>query len=216
MSLVLVPAGLSMGPRYRYVRPPDPTPECYEIHLGDDLVELTEIEAAVWAAAFVDAERHAKLKVNRQSLIHLLETAPKPVPPARQLVDDLIARGLLVEFDPDGDLEPVFRRHKLLPLGQGLGSTPEAPHEHRVGLANQPILSLPNSVYGLWSFSFHLPNLWEACVYYAAADEEELEPGDEPLGLTADEIARDVAQNLPLLLATCCAFLDPVVPDDLA
>jgi hypothetical protein len=68
MPTVIVPVGLSMGPRYRYVRPPDPTPECYEIHLGDDLVELTETEAAVWAAAFMDAERHAKLAVNRKTL----------------------------------------------------------------------------------------------------------------------------------------------------
>lgn len=216
MPLVIVPAGLSMGPRYRYVRPPDPVPECYEVHLGDELVELTETEATVWAAAFVDPEHHAKLKVNRKTLIHHLQTAPTPVPDAPHLVDDLITRGLLVEFDPDGDLEPVFRRHKLLPLAQGLGSTPEAPHEHRIGLAGQPILSVPNAVYGLWSFSFLLPDLWRACEYYAAADEEELEPGEEPLGLTAASIAREVAHNLPLLVATNCAFLDPVVTDEMA
>ncbi|MEV0216798.1 hypothetical protein [Micromonospora sp. NPDC050695] len=210
MSRVIIPAGLSMGPRYRYVRPADPTPECYEIHLGDDLVELTETEAAVWAASFVDAERHAKLEVNRESLIRLLETAPRPEPDAAQLVDDLIGRGLLVEFDTDGDLEPVFRRHKLLPLGQGLGSTPDEPHLHRVGLANQPILALPNSVYGLWSFSFQSNSLWDACDYYARADHEELEEGEEPLGLTTGGIAREVAVNLPLMISTSCGFLDTV------
>ncbi|MFY1703632.1 hypothetical protein ACN28G_18145 [Micromonospora sp. WMMA1923] len=210
MPRVIVPAGLTMGPRYRYVRPPDPIPECYEIHLGDDLVELTETEAAVWAAAFHDAERHAKLEVNRESLIRFLETAPKPEPKATTLVDSLIARGLLVEFDTDANLEPVFSRHKLFPSGQGLGSTAEEPHLHRVGLANQPILTLPNDVYGLWSFSNQSANLWAACVYYAAADEEEIEEGEEPLGLTDAEIARDVANHLPLLVATGCAFLDPV------
>ncbi|MFK3982184.1 hypothetical protein ACI2K4_17625 [Micromonospora sp. NPDC050397] len=216
MPTVIVPVGLSMGPRYRYVRPPDPTPECYEIHLGDDLVELTETEAAVWAAAFVDAERHAKLAVNRKSLIQLVQTAPKPEPRAAEIVDTLIARGLLVEFDTEGNLEPVFRRHKLLPLAQGLGSTAEEPHLHRIGFASQPILSIPNAVYGLWSFSYHSHNLWDACAFYAAADEEELEPGEEPLGLTAEDIARDVARNLPLLIATTCAFVDPLVPNELA
>ncbi|WP_428964199.1 hypothetical protein [Micromonospora fluostatini] len=211
MPRVIVPAGLSMGPRFRYVRPPDPIPECYEIHLGDDLVELTETEAAVWAAAFVDAERHAKLQVNRESLIRLLETAPKPEPQATTLVDGLIERGLLVEFDTDGNLEPIFRRHKLLPLGQGLGSTAEAPHLHRVGLANQPILAVPNSVYGLWSFSFQSPSLWEACVYYAAADQEELMEDEEPLGMTPAEVATEVANHLPLIIATGCGFLDPVL-----
>ncbi|MGW0436703.1 hypothetical protein ACWDV4_29680 [Micromonospora sp. NPDC003197] len=212
MSSVIVPVGLSMGPRFRYVRPPDPTPECYEIHLGDDLVELTETDAAVWAAAFIDAEAHAKLKVNRKSLIRLLETAPNPEPRAAEYVDSLLNRGLLVEFDPNGNLEPVFRRHKLLPLGQGLGSTAEDPHLHRIGFANQPILALPNDVYGLWSFSYLNPNLWEACVFYAAADEEEREPHEEPLGLTAENVAQDLGNNLPLMIATSCAFLDPVVP----
>lgn len=210
MPLVIVPAGLSMGPRYRYVRPPDPTPECYEVHLGDDLVELTDIEAAVWAAAFMDPEQHAKLKVNRNTLIHRLETAPKPVPQAPHLVDDLIARGLLVEFDPDGDLEPVFRRHKLLPLAQGLGSTPEAPHEHRLGLANQPILSLPAEAYGLWSFSFLHSDLWAACVDFADESDDEAD-GLEAMGLTAEAVARDLAVHLPLMIATSTAFLDAVV-----
>ncbi|KAB1927440.1 hypothetical protein F8271_29680 [Micromonospora sp. ALFpr18c] len=209
MSRVIIPAGLSMGPRYRYVRPADPTPECYEIHLGDDLVELTETEAAVWAASFVDTERHAKLEVNRESLIRLLETAPRPEPDAAQLVDDLIGRGLLVEFDTDGDLEPVFRRHKLLPLGQGLGSTPDEPHLHRVGLANQPILALPNDVYLQWSFSYLHSSLWDACVYYAD-DSEHIAEGGDPLGVTPHSLAREIAGNVPLLVATGCGFIDPV------
>jgi hypothetical protein len=210
MPTVIVPVGLSMGPRFRYVRPPDPTPECYEIHLGDDLVELTETEAAVWAAAFVDAERHAQLQVNRESLIRLLKDVPRPDPRAPEIVDDLLQRGLLVEFDPDGDLEPVFRRHKLLPLGQGLGATAEAPHLHRIGFANQPVLGVPVDVYGLWSFSFRDLHLWQACALYAD-DAENVEDGDEPMEMTPQQVARDVSVHLPLMIATSCAFLDPVV-----
>ncbi|RKR87122.1 hypothetical protein BDK92_1395 [Micromonospora pisi] len=210
MPTVIVPVGLSMGPRYRYVRPPDPTPECYEIHLGDDLVELDETEAAVWAAAFVDAERHAKLAINRKSLIQLVQTAPKPEPRAAEIVDDLIARGLLVEFDPEGDLEPVFRRHKLLPLGQGLGSTPDEPHLHRIGFANQPILAVPNDTYGIWSFSFLHHDLWAACVDLADESEEEAE-GEEVQGLTPEGVAQEFAMQLPMLVSTSCAFLDRLV-----
>jgi hypothetical protein len=210
MPRVIVPVGLSMGPRFRYVRPPDPVPECYEVHLGDDLVELTENEAAVWAAAFVDAERHAELKVNRDSLIQFLASVPRSEPRAAAIVDGVIGRGLLVEFDTDGDLEPVFSRHKLLPLGQGLGSTAEDPHLHRIGFANQPVLALPNAVYGLWSFSYRDTNLWQACARYAATDETERGPDEEALGLTPENIARDVALNLPMMIATSCAFLDPV------
>ncbi|TDC38847.1 hypothetical protein [Micromonospora sp. KC213] len=208
MPRVIVPAGLSMGPRYRYVRPPDPTPECYEIHLGDDLVELTETEAAVWAAAFVDAERHAKLDVNRESLIRLLETAPQPEPQAAEIIDNLIGRGLLVEFDTDGDLEPVFRRHKLLPLGEGLGSTPDEPHLHRIGHSGQPKVAVPVDVYGLWSFSYRDADLWKACVLYAD-DTENVEEGDEPMEQTPTQVAQDLAIYLPLLIAVSCAYLDP-------
>ncbi|WFE20933.1 hypothetical protein O7621_24175 [Solwaraspora sp. WMMD937] len=209
MSTVIVPAGLSMGPRYRYVRPPDPNPECYEVHLGDDLVELTETEAAVWAAAFLYPDQHAKLTVNRNSLVRMLETAPKPEPHAARYVDDLIARGLLVEFDPDGDLQPVFSRHKLLPLAQGLGATPEAPHQHRIGIGDHALVALPVDVYGLWSFSYRDENLWRACVLYAD-DSENIEDGDKPMSMTPSQVARDIAGHLPLLIAAGCAFLDPV------
>ncbi|MEV4628440.1 hypothetical protein AB0J90_19440 [Micromonospora sp. NPDC049523] len=210
MPTVIVPVGLSMGPRYRYVRPPDPTPECYEIHLGDDLVELTETEAAVWAAAFVDAERHAKLAVNRKSLIQLVQSAPKPEPRAAEIVEGLIARGLLVEFDPEGNLEPVFRRHKLLPLGEGLGSTPDEPHLHRIGHQGQAKVALPIQVFSQWSYAFLHANLWHACAFYAD-ESEEAAAGEELLNLTPQSVARDTALNLPMMISTSCAFLDPVV-----
>ncbi|HEX8346165.1 MAG TPA: hypothetical protein VF657_15705 [Actinoplanes sp.] len=207
MAHVIVPVGLSMGPRYRYVRPPDPTPECYEIHLGDDLVELTETEAAVWGASFVDAEKHSKLEVNRDSLIRLLTTAPQPVDGAETIVDDLLTRGLLLEFDTDGDLQPAFSRHKLLPLGQGLGSTAEDPHLHRIGFANQPLMMVPVDVYGLWAFSFRDADLWTACELYADDSEDDLE-GAEPRNMTAKAVAVDFAQHVPLMVAASCAFLD--------
>ena len=210
MSTVIVPAGLSMGPRYRYVRPPDPTPECYEVHLGDDLVELNETEAAVWAAAFLYPDQHAKLAVNRDSLVRMLETAPKPEPQAARYVDDLIARGLLVEFDPDGNLQPVFSRHKLLPLAQGLGTTPEEPDLHRIGIGDKAAVAVPIQVYTQWSYAFLHANLWDACAFYADQSEEEA-AGEKLLELTAAGGARDVAINLPMMVVTGCAFLDPVV-----
>jgi hypothetical protein len=207
MAHVIVPVGLSMGPRYRYVRPPDPAPECYEIHLGDDLVELTETEAAVWAAAFVDAERHAKLEVDRGSLIRLLGTAPKPVDGAEAVVDDLLTRGLLLELDTDGDLQPAFSRHKLLPLAEGLGSTAEEPHLHRIGHDGRAKVAVPNVVYMQWSFAMLHADLWSACAYYAD-DSEHTADGGADLSLSPHSVARDVAVNLPMMIATSCACLD--------
>ena len=62
----------------------------------------------------------------------------------------------------------------------------------------------------MWAFSFLHANLWEACAYVANAGREELEEGEQPMGLTADRVAREVAVNLPMMIATQCAFLDPV------
>lgn len=209
MPRVIVPVGLSMGPRYRYVRPPDPTPECYEVHLGDDLIELNETEAVVWAAAFVDSEQHAKLAVDRRSLVQLVSTAPTPVADAEAVVDDLTARGLLVEFDTEADLEPVFRGHKLLPLGEGLGSTAEDPHLHRIGHEGRAKVAVSNAVFVQWSYSMLHPNLWEACAYYAD-DADHVEAGGKELDLTPQKVAQDVAIALPVMIAAQCAFLDPV------
>jgi hypothetical protein len=113
----------------------------------------------------------------------------------------------LVEFDTDGDLQPVFSRHKLLPLGQGLGSTAEDPHLHRIGFGDQPLVMVPVDVYGLWAFSFRDANLWTACELYAD-DSEDMDRGDEPSNLTAGGTAADLATHIPLMVAASCAFLD--------
>jgi hypothetical protein len=136
------------------------------------------------------------LAVNRESLVDVLEHAPVPGPAS--VVADLVERGLLVEFDTEGDLAPVFAGHRLFPLARGLGGTPEAPDEHRIGPAGRPVLAVGSTVYGLWSFSFLNDSLWAACAYYAEGD----------AGLTAAGIAAEIAEHLPLLLVTGCAFLD--------
>ena len=211
MSRVVVPVGFNMGAQHRYVRPPDPQPECFEVHLGADVVELEEDEASVYAFAFLDVGRHARLEHTRDWLVRALSTAPRPQQNAERLVTSLLDRGLLVEFDPDGPLEDVFGRYRLFPTGEGMGTTPERPDHHRVGQLGNPLLTLPNTAYTMWAFSFLHANLWKACEYLAAADREDLEEGEEPLGLTPDGIAREVAANLPAIVATRSAFIDPAV-----
>ncbi|WP_020637988.1 hypothetical protein [Salinispora arenicola] len=208
-SKVIVPAGFSLGPQHRYVRPADPTPESWEVHLGGDILELSEAEVGVYGTAFLHIEDHSQLKVNRARLIQELRTAPHPQPDAQRLVDRLIDRGLLLEFDPEGPLEELFRRYRLFPTAEGMGSTPEEPEYHRMGHGNRPLVAVHNDAYVMWAFSFLHANLWEACAYFAKADQEELEEGEQPIGLTADRVAREVAVNLPMMIATQCAFLDP-------
>ena len=65
MPRVIVPVGFSLGPQHRYVRPADPEPEFFEVHLGGDMVELDADEMSVYGFAFLDVAGHAKLKVTR-------------------------------------------------------------------------------------------------------------------------------------------------------
>lgn len=211
MTRIVVPVGFNLGARHRYVDPPEPQPDSYEIHLGVDIIELDEDEAAVYAFAYLDVERHAKLKVTRDWLVQTLLTAPKPQADAERLVTSLIGRGLLLEFDPDGPLETVFSRYRLFPTAEGMGTTAEEPDFHRMGHLGRPLVAVPNDTYMMWAFSFVHANLWEACAYYARADVEELEVGEEPIGLTAEGVARQVALNLPMMITTQSAFLDPAV-----
>jgi hypothetical protein len=210
MPRIVVPVGFNLGARHRYVSPPDPQPDSYEIHLGAEIVELAADEAAAYAFAFLDVERHATLKVTREWLIQAMRTAPQPQPDAERLVNGLVDRGLLLEFDPDGPLESVFRRYRLFPTAEGMGTTAEEPEYYRMGHLGQPLVAVPNDTYMMWAFSYLHPNLWEACAYYAKADVEELEEGEEPIGLTAEGIARQVATNLPMMVTTLCAYVDPV------
>ncbi|MEN3613861.1 hypothetical protein AAH979_30455 [Plantactinospora sp. ZYX-F-223] len=206
MARVIVPVGFSLGPQHRYVRPADPEPESWEVHLGGDMVDLNDAEIGVYGAAFLDVEGHSNLRVNRDWLVQSLLTAPKPQADAEGLVTGLLERGLLLEFDPEGPLEEVFRRYRLFPTAEGMGTTPEEPEYHRMGHHNKALVAVHNTTYTMWAFSFLHPNLWTACEYLAAVDE-----GEEPSGLTASQVAREVALNLPMMIATQCAFLDPVV-----
>ncbi|MEU0549541.1 hypothetical protein [Micromonospora sp. NPDC005979] len=210
MPRVIIPVGFSLGPQHRYVRPADPMPESWEVHLGGDMLELTEDEVGVYGAAFLDVEGHSKLQVDRDRLIKALVTAPKPQPNAARIVDRLIGRGLLLEFDPEGPLEDLFRRYRLFPTAEGMGSTPEEPEYHRMGHQDRALLAVHNTPYTMWAFSFLHPNLWAACEYLSAADEADSRADDETRPEPAG-VAREVALNLPMMVATQCAFLDPVV-----
>lgn len=113
MPTVIVPVGLNLGPSYRYVNPPDPNPEYWEVRLGNDSEELTDKEFQIWGRAFLDPERHSRLEVTRDALQLDVLTATTGVINPGPIIDRLLDRKLLIEFDPDGDLEKPFRRLTL-------------------------------------------------------------------------------------------------------
>jgi hypothetical protein len=208
MPTVIVPVGLNLGPSYRYVTPPDPNPEYWEVRLGNDSEELTDEEFQVWGRAFLDPERHARLEVNRETLQRdVIAAGSGPTNPGL-VIDRLLDRGLLAEFDPDGELEKAFRRIKLYPLAEGMGNTPDEPDRRLIGHNGQAHVKVNYTVYGMWAYSSTVGSLWEACVDFEAGAREQRQAAEDIDEATAGEVASEIARTLPMLIASGCAFLD--------
>lgn len=209
-SPVIVPVGLRLGYEYFDVDPARFDEEELRVHFGDQLLELPDDEAAAWTAAFADPVRHARNEVTRDWLERKLRSNPAVADPAA-VVDRLLEQGLLVEFDPvAGPLEELFGSVQLYPLGDGLGNSPDDPRLYRIGDRGETRLAVPPEVYAIWSYSLTGRTLWSACADLAEGYDEDLQPGEEPAGFTAEEFARDVAAVLPALIASRCAFIDPL------
>lgn len=210
MPTVIVPVGLSLGPSYRYVTPPDPNPEYWEVRLGNDSEELTNEEFQVWGQAFIDPERHSRLEINRETLqLDVLTTTKGAINP-NPIIDQLLNRGLLIEFDPNGDLEKPFRQITLHPLAEGMGNTPEEPDRRLIGHNGQALIKVSGTVYGMWAFSSTEGSLWDLCVGMDEDNQQDIESGMDLERLTAAEVARQAAVTIPMLIASGVAFLDKV------
>ncbi|MQA03524.1 MAG: hypothetical protein GEV07_12665 [Streptosporangiales bacterium] len=204
-----------MGPVYPEDGPPARPPNYCEIHLGGEPEELTAELYTVWSAGFADPEAQINLKVDRDWLVeYLRDFGHEPTgrfPDASPLIDELIHRGLLLEFDPEaGDLEQLLSRHRLYPRALGLGSTVHERELFGIGYGSSRFCAVGPDVYQLWSFALTYPTLWDACAGYASGVDADRPPDEEPLHLTADEVARNVAECLPMLVSTKAAFLDPL------
>lgn len=210
MPTVIVPVGLSLGPSYRYVTPPDPNPEYWEVRLGTDSEELTNEEFQVWGRAFVDPERHSRLEVNRETLVLDVVTATRGTINPKPIIDRLLERKLLIEFDTDGDLEEPFRQITLHPLAEGMGNTPEEPDRRLIGHNGQALVKVSATVYGIWAFSSTEGSLWDFCVGMDEDNQKDIQSGMDLERLTAAEAAQQAAVTIPMMVASGVAFLDRV------
>ncbi|MGH3095091.1 MAG: hypothetical protein ACRDMV_03725 [Streptosporangiales bacterium] len=211
MPKVIVPVGLNMGQDFAAEDPTDHPAAYWQVHFGTQSADLTTDEVKAWGAAFLDPAKHANHEVNRESLESRLRESNDGLADPSPVVSQLLDRGLLAEFDPvDGPLEDLFSRLQLFPLVQGLGNTPENPERYQIGIAGEPVVEVPANVYAIWSYSLTGRSLWHACSDLAEGVDADLAEGEEPLGLTADNVAREVGAALPVLVASGCGFLDPL------
>ncbi|MBO0829395.1 MAG: hypothetical protein J2P24_16605 [Streptosporangiales bacterium] len=207
MPTVIVPVGLNMGPQFD-----DPAGD-WHVHLGTRAAKLSPDELRAWGTAFSDVQRHADHTFTRAHLEHVLGQDRNGTPDPAPIVSALLDRGLLLEYDPaDADWAELFDEVNLFPLVQGMGNSPEEPAAYQLGVGGEPILSVNANVYGIWSYALTSRSLWSACAELAAGVDQDLQPGEEPFGYNAADIAAEVGAALPLLVTTGCAFLDPATP----
>lgn len=206
MADVVVPVGLSLGQDFANAAEGAQVP--WQVRYGADIVELDADDALAWSAAASDPVRYLDEECGRTAFESVL---PRN---GRDVVCDLLARGLLVEYDrDDGPWQPVFERVRLLPLGYGFGNSADSLAEYQVGVSDEASVALGANPYLLWSYSFtSTRSLWEACGTLARAADAQTRPGEPGSGLGVDDVAREMAAALPLLVASGCAFLDPVQP----
>ncbi|MBO0829401.1 MAG: hypothetical protein J2P24_16635 [Streptosporangiales bacterium] len=212
MAMVIVPVGMMLGEYFRPGGEPSSAPEHWHISVGGYAEHLTNDEVKVWAAAMLEPETQARLEGTREALERTVGTrAEGAVADPAPVVDRLLDRGLLVEFDPvDGDLEAFARRHRLFPLGVGMGNTQDDPLVYRIAVGNQARIGVNGDVYALWSNSLYFLNLWESCEQFAKEMNANAPAGEHIPELDTDTVTRGLAANIPLLVSSECAFLDPI------
>lgn len=200
MSRVILPVGLRLGA----VAPPPTSDRGHSLmfRFAGEIVDLESQELSAWLVAAAAGERMAELSYTRANLeqeLSSIEGFPAPA----DLVDSMISDGLLLEFDPNGaGVESLFRNHQLFPTAEGLGTKPDDPHIFRLGQGDRIVAEISIRTYLLWATSSAYRNLWDACVSYAR-----LSAGKE----TAHDVASPMARNIPLLIASGCAFIDKVL-----
>lgn len=208
MPMVIVPAGLNLGPWYRYATPPDRTPEYWEVRLGTELEKLTEEEFQVWGRAFLDPRRHERLEINRDTLRLDVLVATKGAINPDPIINRMLARGLLVEYDTDGPWEQAFQRVAVYPIAEGMGNTPDEPERYHIGHNGVSLVKVTPLVMGLWAYSAFKQSLWHSCTTMEQDHREDLAAGMDLEPLTAEIAAHAIGVCIPMLVASGCALLD--------
>jgi hypothetical protein len=115
-----------------------------------------------------------------------------------------------VERRPKGSLEKAFRRYKLFPIAEGMGNTPDEPERYHIGHNGSSLVKTTPIVYGIWAASCLEQSLWHACAGMEKDHQRDLDAGMDLEPMTAERTAHNVAISIPMMIASGCAFLDPV------
>jgi hypothetical protein len=164
---LVFPVGLLCG---TYYDEDDAGGHHHEVRRGGRIHDLTDTELAAWLFAHgrPDAPTDETPWTAPELLRFLAEQqVAKPAP----LVDSLLERGLLVEVARSGDGMAAFAgSHRVVPIMQGLGNSPDEPWMYSIGLMEQERIQVSRPVFDVWAWSHLDDTLWRACEVIAAQD----------------------------------------------
>jgi hypothetical protein len=202
---IVLPLGHLRGP---FFEGPEKPPEFYSIRIGWGVADLTETEFHLWALAHGLPNR-----LNEPWTIEPLLAAARDIgaenPEA--VFNALAEKGVLVDVHPipDEDGQAFAQAVRLMPLMTGLGNNPEQPGLYRVGLPQNQVVELNDTMFELWSRSHLEDNLWLACQSLARINAEAGSTDETETDPTA--ILYQCLTGLHGLLTTGVAYLDVAI-----
>ncbi|MGH8794220.1 MAG: hypothetical protein ACRDXX_16435 [Stackebrandtia sp.] len=202
MSLTILPVGKPLGACYAQTDPPAETPEFFEVHLGANVEQLSDLEWAAYRGAYGQPDQHADHLVDRDWVIKALsnDVSASRVSAA---IDELLGRGLLVEANLRGNTAlDVVAGYRLVPTGVGIGNSPEDPNLRWIGQQGEEMIGIPQLSFLVWAFSYRMSSMWECCVNFSASPEA-------VDGASAEDMAMQISDSLPLIISMELGYLEP-------
>jgi hypothetical protein len=202
MSMTILPVGKPLGACFPVSDPPAEEPDFYEVHVGNEVEQLTPMEWFVYCGSYSDADRHAEHLVDRDWLIKQLGAEVSASKISAE-IDNLLGRGLLLEANLRGNSAiDVLTGFRIVPTGVGISDSPQDPGLRWIGQHGEGMLGLPQLSFLVWAFSYRTNSMWECCAMFA----ENPEGVD---GATAEDMAAQIADSLPSIIAMELGYLEP-------
>ncbi|MGH3737664.1 MAG: hypothetical protein ACRDT6_18940 [Micromonosporaceae bacterium] len=193
---LVLPVGHYMGAFY----PATDAPLKYrKVRLGVDVKQLSEEQFTLWALTHGMPHQSGRTRWTRAAVRELAR-----LPRFDEVLDSLVADGLVAEVSPGATAVEFGRTHRLQPLMMGLGNSPDDPLRFSIGLLGvPPVAKVESFVFELWQWCRLGHDLMETAELFAKV-EQEVNGGQTG----AEQLIGDITEQLHVLLAHNAAYLD--------
>jgi hypothetical protein len=202
MVAFVVPVGHLLGPSYseRGAAGPD----SYDVRIGGDFCYLDHRAYTVWLLAHGFPEAVEKRAPSRAQISE--QAVAQGITEPDAAFGELLDQGLLVQVLPtQSQLRGFAESHRAYAAGYGLGNTAQDPASYAIGTPDDPWALVEYRTYFIWSGLSRAASLWDALDQIA---DYQVLRGEDGVPLTTDGILAAFTEQLPMLLATNCVYLD--------